>query len=247
MTSDYLPTTTDSQPEVTGNRIMVIMAHPDDGEFSSAGTLAKWIKRGKEVIYVVCTNGNKGSDDLQMTPQRLAQIRKEEQEEAARILGVKEVVFLGWEDGYLRPTLTLRRDISRAIRRYKPDVAMCPDPATFYTGQGYVNHPDHRATGEAALAAIFPAARDRLTFPELLVEGLEPHKVKELLMWGTLSPDKWFDITETIDIKLAALRAHRSQVSGKEFELHVRERSAMAGEGIGVKYAEAFRYIALPG
>ena len=226
---------------------MAIMAHPDDAEFNVAGIVAKWAKRGKDVFYVVCTNGDKGSDDPQMTPQQLTEIRKREQIDAAHILGVKEVVFLGYEDGYLQPSLDLRRDIARVIRRFKPDVAMCPDPTTFYVAQRYVNHPDHRAVGEAALAAIFPAARDRLTFPELLLEGLEPHKVKELYMWGSLHPDKWFDITDVIDIKLAALAAHKSQLSIEEVEAHVRERSSIAGEAIGVKYAEAFKFIALPG
>jgi len=225
---------------------MAIMAHADDGEFGAAGTLATWIQEGREVVYVVCTNGNKGSDDPDMTAAKLAETRMMEQQEAARVLGVKEVVFLGYEDGYLQPTLDLRRDISRAIRRYKPDIAMCPDPTTFYIAQRYVNHPDHRAVGEAALAAIFPAARDRLTFPELLLEGLNPHNVRHLLMWGTLDPDTWFDITGTVDRKLAALRAHKSQVSGKGFEAHVRERCALAGQTVGVTYAEAFRYVALP-
>jgi len=239
--------TCDYAPEITGQRIMVIMAHPDDAEFTVAGIVAKWVRRGKDVYYVVCTNGDKGSDDPQMTPQRLAEVRRREQMEAARILGVKEVVFLGYEDGYLQPTLDLRRDISRAIRRFKPQVAMCPDPTTFYTGQHYVNHPDHRATGEAALAAIFPSARDRLAFPELLLEGLEPHKVKELFLWGSQQPDRWFDISDTMDLKLAALAAHKSQVDIDEVAVRVRERSAIAGEAIGAKYAEAFRYIVLPG
>ena len=151
---------------------LVIIAHADDAEFGSAGTIAKWVKQGVEVTYVVVTNGNKGSADPDMTPEALAALREKEQRAACKVLGVKNVVFLGYHDGELVPSLELRRDLTREVRRYKPDVAMVPDPTTWYFGNVYINHPDHRAVGEAALAAIFPSARDRLTFPEAAGGGL---------------------------------------------------------------------------
>ncbi len=224
-----------------------MVAHADDAEFGAAGTIARWAREGKDVFYVVATNGNKGSSDPEMTHEKLAKLRQEEQLAACRVLGVKDVVFLGYPDGELVPTIQLRRDLTREIRRFKPDIALVPDPTTYYFGSQYVNHPDHRAIGEAALGAIFPSARDRLTFAELLVGGFEPHKVKELYLTLSNSPDTWVDITEYMDIKLAALREHKSQMSDMaEVEKRIRERAEAAAADRGMKYAEAFKRMTLP-
>jgi len=191
---------------------MVVVAHPDDAEFMVAGTVAKWAGRGTEVTYAIITNGNKGSEDPEMTPSRLAETREAEQRAAGRILGVKHFEFLGYEDGYLVPTLDLRRDITRLIRKHRPEVVLCFDPTTRFILGSYPNHPDHRASGDATVDAIFPSARDRLTFPELLSDGLEPHKVAQLWMGGSDEANVWVDIAETIELKKQALLAHPSQL-----------------------------------
>ncbi len=221
-------------------RVLVIFAHPDDAEFSVGGTVALWARKGWDIYYLVLTDGSKGTNDPNLAPRQLAAIRREEQLAAARILGVADVTFLNYEDGTLVPDLALRKDIVRAIRSYRPDVAVVPDPTRRFAGRYYINHPDHIAAGEAALAAIYPSARDRLSFPELLVEGLEPHKVAEVYLSNPQDPDTWIDIGETIDLKIAALRQHRSQV-GDDVEEWVRKRAREAAEGHSMEYAEAFR------
>ena len=168
---------------------MLVVAHPDDSEFSSAGTVARLKDAGKRVVLIQVTSGDKGSDDPEMTPQRLAATREAEQREAARILGASDVIFMRCPDGELEPNLELRREIVRIIRRLKPDVVVCQDPTVRWVDTQYINHPDHRAAGEATLAAVFPAARDRMNFPELLAEGLEPHKVREIYLAGAQTPD----------------------------------------------------------
>ncbi len=193
-------------------RVLVVMAHPDDAEFICAGTVARWASEGSEIVYVLVTSGDKGSNDPTMTPEQLVAIREAEQLEAARILGVRHVEFLRYRDAEVVPDLRLRRDIVRVIRRFKPDAVICQDPTSRYFGQQYIQHPDHIAVGEATLAAIFPSARDRLTFPELLEEGLEPHIVPHVYLTGSQNPDVFIDITASFDRKIAALRAHRSQL-----------------------------------
>ena len=170
--------------EENHKRGMVVVAHPDDAEYGCAGTVAQWCRNGMEVVYVVCTDGSKGSSDPDVTVEHLKRTRRQEQLDACDVLGVKEVVFLDYEDAMLQPTLELRRDITREIRRHKPDVVICQSPTRTLRYHGYVGHPDHYAAGEAAISAIFPAARDRLTFPELLAEGLEPHNVAEVMVMG---------------------------------------------------------------
>jgi len=224
-------------------RALVVVAHPDDAEFSVAGTVALWARQGTDVFYVICTDGSRGSSDPNITPQQLAQIRVQEQLEAASVLGVKDVVFLGYTDGLLEPTIALRRDITRMIRKYRPDALFCQDPTQRWHGREYINHPDHLAAGEAALAAVYPAARDRLAFPELLVEGLEPHKVPEVYLMGTEQPDRWIDISPTIDLKIRALLKHRSQVNPESLERRIRDWGRRAAENQdGMEYAEAFKY-----
>lgn len=226
-------------------RAMIIMAHPDDAEFTVAGTVARWAQEGKTVIYVLCTDGSRGSNDPQMELERMVAIRKAEQEAAARVLGVEEVVYLGYEDGTLQPTLDLRRDLTRAIRRYRPDIVICPDP-TFRYGDGYLNHPDHRAAGDAALDAAFPSASTRYIFPELLAEGLEPHTVREVLLRGAPSRNFWVDISDTIELKIVALKKHESQVSHiQDLEEGIRAWAREEAKGQDMAYAESFKRIIL--
>jgi LmbE family N-acetylglucosaminyl deacetylase len=224
---------------------MVITAHPDDAEFTVAGTVARWAREGKAVIYVICTDGSRGSNDPKVKPERMVAVRRAEQEAAARVLGVEEVVYLGYEDGTLEPSLALRRELTRVIRRYRPDIVVCPDP-TFRYSDGYLNHPDHRAAGDAALDAVFPSARTRYIFPELLDEGLEPHKVREVLIRGALSPNFWVDISDTIELKIAALKKHESQVRHiQDLEEWIRGRARQEAMGQDMTYAESFKRITL--
>ena len=227
-------------------RGMVVVAHADDAEFGCAGTVAKWCREGMEVVYVICTDGSKGSSEPDMTPKRLADTRKQEQIAAGKVLGLKDVVFLEHEDSMLQPTLELRRDIAREIRRHKPDVVISQGPVRTLRGNGYYGHPDHLAAGEATLSAVFPAARDRLTFPELLEEGLEPHKVREVLVMHAEEPDKWIDVSDSIDIAVEALRQHVSQLGeGHENDDWMRKWRREAGEKEGVQYAERFKHFKL--
>ncbi len=225
-------------------RAMVVVAHPDDAEFMVAGTAARWARAGAELIYVVVTRGDKGSDDPEMTPERLAEIREAEQRAAAEIIGVSEVRFLGYPDAYLQYTLDLRRDIAREIRRYRPEIVVTFDPTTRFLRDTYPNHPDHRVTGDATVDAVFPAARDRLTFPELLQEGLQPHKVLELWLGATDRPNFWVDIGETLDVKRRALLAHPSQLD-EGVAAFVTEMAHEAAREQPFEYAEAFRRIVI--
>lgn len=222
--------------------VMVVVAHPDDAEFMTAGTVAKWTRAGASATYVIVTRGDKGSDDPEMTPSRLAEIREQEQRAAGAILGVQDFVFMGYPDGYLEHTLDLRRDIARLIRRHRPEVVICFDPTNRFFSDTYVNHPDHRASGDATVDAVFPTARDRLTFPELLADGLEPHKVAQLWLGGTAQPNVWVDIGETLELKRRALLAHPSQLGPDiaEFALEMARGSAASQ---GFEFGESFRRI----
>lgn len=224
---------------------MVIIAHPDDAEFTCAGTVARWIKEGHPVIYIICTDGSRGSNDPGMSPEVMAPIRRAEQLEAARILGVQEVIFLNHEDGTLQHTLELRRELTRLVRRYKPDAVICGDPTRIISRNVYINHPDHRAAAEAGIYAIFPSAVTRYIFPQLLDEGLEPHKVEEVYLYAPSEANDWVDISDTIDLKMAALKAHRSQVAPDYVDQRIREWNGELGRQYGVAYAEEFRRIIL--
>ena len=222
---------------------LVVIPHPDDGEGSCGGTVAKWIKGGAEVYYVLCTDGGKGTSDPDMTPERLGAIREKEQLEAASLLGVKEVVMLRYPDGELEDTREFRKEIVRAIRRFRPDIILCPDP---YRHNSHW-HRDHRHTGQVTADAAFPYARDRLHFPELMrEEGLEPHKTGTILFWAPDVPDTFIDIGDTIQAKIKALLCHRSQISTRPSRVigkAMREGAQRAAQGSGFKYAEAFRKI----
>lgn len=223
------------------------MAHPDDPDFGCAGTCARWADEGHHITYVLITNGASGSDDRAVPDEELVQTREREQRAAADILGVQDVVFMRQPDGMLVPDLALRKAIVRVIRTIKPDVVICQDPTTWYVGREYINHPDHRAAGAATLEAIFPAARNHRYFPELLDEGLEPHRVHEVYVANPREPDTWIDITPFMDRKIAALRAHVSQMGDWDPDGPVRDWNREDGKRHEppVEYAEDYRYFKL--
>ena len=224
-------------------RVMVVTAHPDDSEFGAGGTVAKLVKEGREVAYVILTNGNKGSSDRAMTPERLARIREEEQRNAARVLGVAHVAFLGYPDCELEDTRELRRDVTREIRRFRPDLLICQSPER--TKNLGAAHRDHRVAGGVALDCVYPLARDHMAFPELMPE-FEPHKVREVHVMQWENPDLVVDIADTIDVKLKALACHVSQFGDfRAVEGRVRERSSALGSSKGYAYAEAFDRIVM--
>lgn len=229
----------------TPKSVLAVFAHPDDMDFSASGTMAKWASRGTDITYLVCTDGSKGSDDPVMTPRRLAALRKKEQRDAAKILGVREVIFLGHRDGEIVADLTLKEEIVRAIRTKRPELVVALDPGFFYSlERGFINHPDHRAAAEAAVDAVFPFARDRLNFPRHEKMGLLPHKVKTLLLISFDAPNHLEDVSATIGKKLAALTAHASQV-GADALARVRMRGAALGKRARMRYAEGFKRIEL--
>ncbi len=201
---------------------MLIYAHPDDIEFSAAGTVARWTKEGCEVIYVVITDGNVGSHEEGMTSVRVAEVRRAEQEAAAKVAGAKQCIFLGYLDGLLQPTLELRKDLVRLIRRHKPEVVICGDPTVYFPNNTRINHPDHRAAATAAIDAVFPAAEMPLLYPELEADGLTPHRVDYVMISNPADATFYVDISETIDAKLEALRAHDSQLGDWDLEEPIR-------------------------
>lgn len=223
---------------------MVVVAHPDDAEFMAAGTVALWTRGGATVTYVIVTKGDKGSDDPAMMPSQLAKVREAEQRAAGAILGVKHFEFMGFEDGYLQPTLELRRDLTRLIRMHRPEVLICFDPTNRIFSDTYVNHPDHRASGDATIDAVFPSARDRLTFPELLADGLEPHKVAQLWLGAPAQANHCVNITDTLELKRKALLAHPSQL-GADVVDFVKEMARGAAAGQDFEFGESFRRIVL--
>lgn len=228
------------------SRGMVVVAHADDAEFGCSGTVAKLCAEGWEIVYVMCTDGSKGSSDREITEKELAAMRRQEQINAGKVLGLKDVVFLDYPDSYLQPTLELRKDIAREIRRYRPDILLCQYPIRTLDGGWGVGHPDHMAAGEATLAAVFPTARDHMTFPDLLEDGFEPHKVAEVWIMGHPEPDHYVDITKHLDVAINAIAAHVSQVNGRSAEdmkERMQEWRRRTGVGKGMQFAEAFRKI----
>ncbi|VAW39657.1 hypothetical protein MNBD_CHLOROFLEXI01-439 [hydrothermal vent metagenome] len=226
-------------------RAMFIFAHPDDIEFGTAGTAAKWAKYGSDVTYIVLTDGNIGSREAGMTAEKLAKIRRREQSEAAEVAGVARCLFMGEPDGRLQPTLELRKKLVRLIRQHKPNIVVCGDPQFFYSDE-YVNHPDHRNAGQVALEAVFPTADSPLIFPELVEEGYEPHKVNYVyISFGRRDANTYIDISETVETKITALRKHESQLGDWDPEDRVREWTADAGKKVGYAHAEGFYRITL--
>lgn len=229
--------------ELQIDAVMAIVAHPDDAEFSCAGTLAKFVKEGKKAYIVICTAGNKGTPDPHMKGEDLAAMREREQREASDELGVTETIFLGNPDGELFPTLEFREQIVRQLRTYRPDVVITHDPFRPYT-----LHPDHRAVGITTTDAVYPTARDAIYFPDHYREGLEPWKVGEIWYYGSDQPDTFVDITETFERKIAALVKHHSQVGkSADLENRMRERAAEVARKSGqdLELAEAFKVVKL--
>ncbi len=212
-----------------------------------AGTVAKWVRAGTEARYVVVTSGDAGTHERGVTREELARIREAEQTAAARVVGVDTVVYLRYPDGLVQPTLDLRRDLVREIRRFKPHTAICFDPTRLFSGGSYINHPDHRAVGQAALDAISPTAAMPLSFPEQIEEGLEPHRVRQIMVASSQNVDTWIDISETLELKLEALRQHVSQWDGRrDHEAMIRQWAVDTGAPVGLPAAEAFLCITRP-
>jgi len=223
-------------------RALVVAAHPDDSEFGAAGTVALWARDGWEVYYLICTDGSKGSDDPAMTPDRLVPLRREEQRAAVRLLGGKEVFFLDYVDGELAYTPEFARDVVRAIRTIRPYAVFTSDPNQIVRNV-FINHPDHRCTGTVVLDCVYPLARNRPTFPELLDEGLEPHSTREVYLWSATEVNHGIDITDVIDLKLEALSAHASQMAEMGARLDQLRSFWRNEEG---RYLESFRRIVIP-
>ena len=227
-------------------RVLVVVSHPDDAEFGAGPTIALLTSRGARVDYVVTTDGGKGTDDPDVRPEELSATRMAEQRAAADILGVREIVHLGYPDGYLTPSLDLRRDITRQIRRFRPDLVITQNPQRRLDHNPFIGHPDHLATGEATLASVYPASRDHLNFPELWTEEhLEPWKVRQVLLTGVEEPNLWLDVSDTFDTGLRSILAHVSQVEPDEVSERMRERARVLGEPQGIGMAQAFLSIIL--
>lgn len=222
------------------SRALVVIAHPDDAEFGAGGTIARLTAMGTDVRYLVITDGASGSADPAMTRGRLVEIREAEQRAACAELGVTDVTFLRHVDGYLEATLPIRRQVAAAIRRHRPELIISLNPEMRWSSWGYINHPDHRATGDLVLHCINPAASTRLWDTTLIDEGLEPWDVSELWMTGFGDGDHLVDITATFATKLTALRRHESQLNGWDPEARMRQMSARRGGEIGAELAESF-------
>ncbi len=229
----------------TSADILVIIAHPDDAEFGVAGTIALWSGSGRQIVYVACTSGEKGTTDPDLKPEKLAQIREAEQKDAAHVLGVREVVFLRYPDQGLEDTSEFRKKIVREIRKYRPSTVVTSDPY-----RRYIWHRDHRIVGQVVLDAVYPFARDHLAYPDLLAEGLNPHKVKELFFWAAEDINLKIDITDTFDKKLAALHCHKSQIremGRDDVDEWLRNHCRELADGEDYELAEAFHRIEIPG
>jgi LmbE family N-acetylglucosaminyl deacetylase len=240
--SDYIPSSA-----------MAIYAHPDDIEFTIAGTVAKWADAGCEVTFVLLTSGDAGTHDTRFTRKTLARVREREEREAARILGAKRVVFLRKHDCELEPSMALRKELVRQLRRHRPEVVLCGDPEALFYGNRYINHPDHLVAGKLALEAVFPASEMELLWPE----AGKAHKVGAVYISSTHNPDTWIDVGKTIGRKIASLRAHRSQLGDRDISPRIygwaREDARQAptrGKGVKARarrpeFAESFRIMRL--
>jgi LmbE family N-acetylglucosaminyl deacetylase len=224
--------------------ILAIGAHPDDIDSAAAGTVAKWVEEGATAYYLIATDGGKGSDDSTMTTERLTKIRRQEQQQAAKVIGAKEVFFLNFPDAELVGDMRLKEQLVRYIRKLKPDTVITLSTALFFKSDpeddGYVNHTDHRVLAEAVMDSVFPLSRDRLTFPHLIEEGLLPHKTKELLMLNAQEPSFMVDISSTYEKKMEAMRCFVSQFGDQKDFPWIEESNRYWGKQLGVKYAENF-------
>ena len=227
---------------------MSIHAHPDDQEFTVAGTLAKWAREGCDVISVIITSGDAGSNDVSKDAEYksvLAALREDEQRAANAVLGIKETIYLRYPDGELEATIPLRKELTRLIRQYKPEAVVTGNMEGAFYGNEYINHPDHRTAAQAATYAVFPSAGTRLIFTDLLEAGYEPHNVKRLYVHGSEKSDTWVDISADIQTKIEALRKHVSQLDGEDPEKSTREWAAEEGKEKGLAFAEAFKVMLL--
>lgn len=234
--------------EYLPKRAMSIHAHPDDQEFTVAATLAKWARAGCEIVSVIITSGDSGSNDpLHGADYKpvLARLREGEQLAANEVLGIGETVFLRYPDGELEPTITLRRELARLIRIHKPEAVVIGNPEAWFYDTSYINHPDHRAAAQAAVEAVFPSAGSRLMFADLLDGGYEPHNVKRLYIHGAEKSDTWVDVRETIHTKIEALRKHVSQIGDWDVEKVMLEWATETGKEKGLEYAESYRVMVL--
>ncbi len=222
-----------------GQRILVVMAHPDDAEFICGGTLARLAAEGRDIYYVLVTSGNRGSHDPEMTMERLAKIREEEQRSAAELLGVREVTFLGYNDGEVEVSLALRRELVHAIRRIQADVLFTFDP-----WRPYEIHPDHRNVGLCALDAV-ASARMPMYYPEQLTAGITQHRLKQVYFFSTNQPNHWVDVSDYMDKKLEALHCHTSQMNSPDIDEFVRQRARLTGVEHGYTFGESFHHMAL--
>lgn len=230
-------------PPLKPKVVLGVAAHPDDLDFGTSGTMAAFAQAGAAVYYLILTDGSLGSDDVAMTGEKLRRIRRREQLEAAHILGVKDVFFSNYPDGNLANTENVKRDIVRIIRQTKPDVVITMDPSFLYSAsRGFINHPDHRAAGQATLDAVYPLARDHLAYPDLLSEGFKPHKTPTVLLTNFERSNFAIDVTDTIKLKFDALAKHQSQVPKDLSALRRRFMAfaAAAGQAYGYRYAESF-------
>jgi LmbE family N-acetylglucosaminyl deacetylase len=220
---------------------LALFAHPDDAEFGFGGTVARWAREGTEVHYVCVTDGSAGSNEPGTSREAMRPVRRREQEAACEVLGVTSCTFLDFVDGELEVNLDLRRAVTRQVRRLRPDVLVGPDPSRLWNRtRDYVNHPDHKAVGEAVLCAVMPDSPTRVQFPELLDEGFEPFEVPALWL-GAEDADTYVDISETLDLKLQALACHESQLHDLQYKEWVTRRAAELGAAAGMEYAEGFR------
>ncbi|MFH0937225.1 MAG: PIG-L deacetylase family protein [Candidatus Daviesbacteria bacterium] len=224
--------------------ILVVAAHPDDPEFGCGGTVAKYIIEGATAYYLICTNGVRGSRSKDIKSDKLAKTRKKEQLTAAKVIGVKEVMFLDHGDGELEADLHLKEEIVKVIRKLKPDIVFTHDPSWIYETRGetaFINHNDHRKTGTATIDAVYPLARDLASFPEHIEEGLQPHKVSEVYLFNFSHPTFYVDITNYFEIKVQAVLKHKSQIDNpKQTKLWLGKRLEEIGKQAGCEYAEGF-------
>ncbi len=234
MSKNYLP-----------ESAMAIVAHPDDIEFTCAGTLARWRRGGAKIAYVLCTSGDAGISDPALTRAQAAAIREAEALEAARILGVSDVTFLRYPDGLLVATLELRQKLVREIRRFRPEVVVTGDPTLVWAGEDYINHPDHRAASLAAVEAVFPAAGQPHVYAEQAAEGLQPHKTRKLYCTNWRGANTFVSIEETLDLKIEALRAHKSQMRDWDPGPRIREWASERAKSMEMEYAEGFHVVTL--
>ena len=228
--------------DMTGRLVLVITPHPDDAESGAGGTIAKWSEQGANVVLVVCTNGNKGTSDRSKSSSEIAETRRREQADAAKVLGVADVIFLDHPDQELQDNDEFRQELVREIRTHRPDVVLTIDPE-----RKWIRHRDHFVTGRVALDAVFPYARDHLAYPFMLEDGLEPHKVKEVYLWGSDEPDVFIDVDGTFDKKVDALYCHVSQMSTSREEglKRLRDRFSKYGPKVNASSAEAFKLLQL--